>query len=315
MVTQACTPKPLLDFVRGRHDLLNHPLLWTWKHLESLGCQFDDLETSAYSESAPKDSQGTADAEALARRLFPEVKLRSLCRLLLGEGRDFARARQGSHFYFQGRPIHRPSYMAFYRREAPLDNSSPPLVGYIHYTDLNEDRIDHCEGLARASRVPGRRQKLLALIAPRDWTEDPYFHFILLALAQRQRVLRLRSPGPELESRFVSRLVVTHALDQESILLCEAAITTDILDALGNLKSAVMPITWPTIHRKMIPYKPYDTFAGRLRDQLVVSSPSKLFDHVNDATSYETKRRQGMDDDGEDDCSTENSANTRHMSW
>ncbi|RAK76382.1 uncharacterized protein BO72DRAFT_132959 [Aspergillus fijiensis CBS 313.89] len=135
MVTQACTPKPLLDFVRGRRDLLDHPLLWTWKHLESLECQFDDLETSAYSESAPKDSQGTADA-----------------------------------------------------------------------------------------------------------------------------------------------------------------------DALGNLKSAVMLITWPMTHRKMIPYKPYDTFAGRLRDQLVASSPSKLFDHVNDATSYETKRRQGMDDDGEDDC-------------
>ncbi|PYI29171.1 hypothetical protein BP00DRAFT_479676 [Aspergillus indologenus CBS 114.80] len=282
-MAQASTPKPLLDFVRGRRDLLDHPLLWTLEHLELLGCHFDDLKTSAYPESAPKDAKGTADAESLAHRLFPEVKLRSLCRLLLGEGRNFARARQGTHFYFQGRPIHRPSYMAFYRRETPLDNSSPPLVGYVHYTDINGDRIDHCEGLARASRVPGRRQKLLALTTPKDWTEDPYFLFILLALAQRQR----------------SRLLVTHALDQESILFCEAAITTEILDALGNLKSAAMPITWPMIHRKMIPYKPYDTFAGRLRDQLVESSPPNFVEHVNDATSYETKRRQGLDD-GED---------------
>lgn len=90
---QACTPKPLLDFVRGRRNLLDHPLLWTSKHLESLGCHFDNLEMSAYSESAPEDSKGTGDAEALARRLFPEVKLRSLCRLLSGKGQKFTRAR------------------------------------------------------------------------------------------------------------------------------------------------------------------------------------------------------------------------------
>ncbi|KAL4939477.1 hypothetical protein BDV06DRAFT_214246 [Aspergillus oleicola] len=268
-MTQACTPKPLLDFVRGRRELLDHPLLWTLKHLELLGCHFDDLETSAYSESAPRDSKGTGDAEALARRL-----------LLLGEGRKLARTRHGSHFYFQGRPIHRPSYIAFYRRETPLDNSSPPLVGYIHYTDINGDRIDHCEGLARASRVPGRCQKLLGLTTPRDWTKDPYFLFILLALAQRQR----------------SCLLVTHVLDQESILLCEAVITTDLLNALANVKTAVIPITWPTIHLPMIPYKPYDTFAGRLRDELVASSPMNFPEHVNDATSYEIKRCQGMDD-------------------
>ncbi|PLB50326.1 hypothetical protein P170DRAFT_473889 [Aspergillus steynii IBT 23096] len=187
-MTQACTPKPLLDFVRGRRELLDHPLLWTLKHLESLGCHFGHLQTSAYSESTPKDSKGTGDAEALARRLFPDVKLRSLCRLLAGEGRKFARPRHGSHFYFQGRPIHRPSYMTFYRRETSLDNSSPPLVGYVHYTDINGDRIDHYEGLARASRVPGRCQRLLARTTPKDWTEDPYFLFILLALA------KLRSP-------------------------------------------------------------------------------------------------------------------------
>ncbi|PYI14739.1 hypothetical protein BO99DRAFT_437062 [Aspergillus violaceofuscus CBS 115571] len=269
-MAQASTPKPLLDFVHGRRDVLDHPLLWT------LRCHFDDLKTSAYSESAPKDAKGTADAEALAHPKGPTFTSKA--------------GRSTAHLIWRSIV---PS------RETPLDNSSPPLVGYVHYTDINGDRIDHCEGLARASRVPGRRQNLLALTTPKDWTEDPYFLYLLLALAQRQHVLRLRSPGPGPESHFMSRLLVTHALDQESILFCEAAITTEILDALGNLKSAAMRITWPMIHRKMIPHKPYDTFAGRLRDQLVESSPSKFVEHVNDATSYETKRRQGVDD-GED---------------
>ncbi|KAL5335185.1 hypothetical protein BJX70DRAFT_390822 [Aspergillus crustosus] len=263
-MTQACTPKPLLDFVRSRRDLLDHTLFWTLKHLDLLGCHFDNkLETSIYSKLAPKD--GTSDAEELACHLFAKVKLRSICRLLLGEGRKFARARRGSHFSCQGRPFHWPSYMAFYRYKTPR-NSSPPV------------------GLARASRVPGRRQKLIDLTTPEDWREDRYFLFILLALAQRQR----------------SRLLVTHVLQQETILLCEAAITTDLLDALENLKTGVIPITRPIIHRKMIPYKPYGTFAGRLNDELVAPSLSNSTEHVNDATSYEMKRRQEMDD-GKDD--------------
>ncbi|KAK1144980.1 hypothetical protein N8T08_004695 [Aspergillus melleus] len=101
---QACTPKPLLDFVRGRRDLLDHPLMWTLRHLESLGCHFDDVATSTSSESPPQDSKHTDDAEGLARNLSPEWKLRCICRILLGEGQRFARVRQGSHFYFQGRP-------------------------------------------------------------------------------------------------------------------------------------------------------------------------------------------------------------------
>ncbi|KAL4962943.1 uncharacterized protein BDV14DRAFT_202386 [Aspergillus stella-maris] len=299
-MTQACTPKPLLDFVRARRDLLDHPIMWTLKHLELLGCHFGNLEAYVLSECARKDPKSAGDAEALACRLFPNVKLCSLCRLVLGKGRKFARACHGSQFHFQARPIHTPSYMTFYRRKPPRDNSSPPLVGYIHYTSINGARIDRCEGLARASRVPGRRKELIDLTTPKDWTADPYFLFILLALAQRQRALRLRSPRPEPGALFVSRLLVSHGWNKESILLCEAAIATDILDALANLKSAAIPITWPTIHRKMIPYKPYDTFASRLRRELVAPSLSNSPAHVNDATSYETKRRQEMDG-GDDD--------------
>jgi hypothetical protein len=87
---------------------------------------------------------------------------------------------------------------------------------------------------------------------------------------------------------------VTHASDRESILLCEAAITTDILDALENLKTAVLPMTWPTIYRKTISYKPYDTFAVRLEEELVAPGPS------NDAIGYQTKRGQEFVDGGDD---------------
>ncbi|KAK1144981.1 hypothetical protein N8T08_004696 [Aspergillus melleus] len=98
-----------------------------------------------------------------------------------------------------------------------------------------------------------------------------------------------------------SRLLVTNVLDQESILLCEAEIATDLLNALGNLKTAVMPLTWPTIHRKMIPYKPYDAFVGRLMGQLVAPSPSDSPpQHVNHSTSSETNRRHGRGDEDED---------------
>ncbi|KAI9040172.1 uncharacterized protein KD926_008495 [Aspergillus affinis] len=179
---QTCTPKPLLDFIRSRRDLLDHPLLWTSRHLESPGCLFDDVETSTYSESTPQDSKYTDDTEALARNLSPKSKLHCIYNILLREGRRF------------------------------------------------------------------------------------------------------------------SRLLVTNVIDQESLLLCEAEITTDLLDALGNLKTAEMPLTWPTIHRKMIPYKPLDTFVGRLMDELVAPSSSDSPKHVNDSTSSETKRCHKKDD-------------------
>jgi hypothetical protein len=86
-----------------------------------------------------------------------------------------------------------------------------------------------------------------------------------------------------------SRLLVTNVLDRDSILLCEAEITTDLLNALRNLKTATTPVKWPVIRRKKIPYKPYDSFARRLMDELVASSSSSATDHVENSNSNKTK--------------------------
>ncbi|KAL4875220.1 hypothetical protein BJY04DRAFT_224296 [Aspergillus karnatakaensis] len=300
---------PLLELVRRRRELLDHPLLWTLSHLESLGCHFDDLETSTSSTSSTS-SEDAALAENLARNLSPEGKLRSLSKILLRTKGGFTLFRRGSYFFLQGRLIHRTLFHEFHRHETTYLASD--MIGYIHYPSINGARWRHCAGRARASKVPGRYLELLDSATPKDWTKDPIFLFTLLAMAQRQQ-----RKSPKLArcvdyplDHFINtelcspqtRLLATNVLDLELVLLCEAEINADVLDALRNLKTAAMPRTWPTIRRKMIPSKPYDTFAGRLMNELLGTNPSDLFKHANDTTSPGTKRRykggEGDEDNG-----------------
>jgi hypothetical protein len=82
----------------------------------------------------------------------------------------------------------------FHRREEPADhihNSSPPLVGYVHYTSVNGSRgrrFMACVGPGGIRNRIGASicTKRLAQITPKEWTEDPYFICHLLALAQLQ---------------------------------------------------------------------------------------------------------------------------------
>lgn len=55
------------------------------------------------------------------------------------------------------------------------------------------------------------------------------------------------------------------------MLLCEAEITTELLDGLMNLTGTTPPVKWPIISLKKIPYKPFDTFADRLHAELAPS--------------------------------------------
>lgn len=71
-----------------------------------------------------------------------------------------------------------------------------------------------------------------------------------------------------------SRIIVTHVDEREYILFYEADITTELMDALWDPKNATKPVTWPTIRRKKLPYKPYDTFADRLTAELMAPCPS-----------------------------------------
>lgn len=65
------------------------------------------------------------------------------------------------------------------------------------------------------------------------------------------------------------------------MLFYEAEITTELLNALKNPRASTTPIEWPKIRRKKLPFKPYDTFAGRLEAELVASTPSLLGDTLN----------------------------------
>jgi len=103
---------------------------------------------------------------------------------------------------------------------------------------------------------------------------------------------------------------VTNALDKEHILFYEAQITTELLDALRDPKTATMPMEWPAIRRKKIPYKPYDTFADRLVAELVAPcplssgnsppsvSPSTSTDNVNHVSEHGQKRLHEQEDSG-----------------
>ena len=111
---------------------------------------------------------------------------------------------KGSPFFFAGQPVHRPHYTVFRRHGQPnelISNHCPPLIGYLHYSYVTGARLDQFEPRPDPS---GRlnfigatiRNKRVAQITPKEWTEDPYFVCILLALAQLQeRKLELPKPS------------------------------------------------------------------------------------------------------------------------
>lgn len=103
---------------------------------------------------------------------------------------------------------------------------------------------------------------------------------------------------------------MTNVKDKERILFYEAQITTELLDALRDPKTATTPLEWPVIRRKKISYKPYDTFAERLVAELVAPcpvssgnsppsvSPSTSPDNVNHVSERGQKRLHEHEDSG-----------------
>jgi hypothetical protein len=93
-------PKPFCDIVRDERGFLVHPVQWTSRHLELLGCRFEDVPTTPVYPETPNDhsngdiqrplTKQSNDAELLATNLFPVIKRRCLSDILLGEGRKFA---------------------------------------------------------------------------------------------------------------------------------------------------------------------------------------------------------------------------------
>lgn len=103
-------------------------------------------------------------------------------------------ASNGFSLHFYGRPVHKPAYIVFHRHKNSTPSTcdtSPSLVGYVHYTSVSGDRrrqFEPCPGPVGTANSVGARicQKRLAKTTPEEWSGDPYFLCHLLALAQLQ---------------------------------------------------------------------------------------------------------------------------------
>lgn len=88
--------RPLRDLMRYNGRFFVNPLLWTPRHLDFIGCQFQDNTASEERDcKADEDQRGTSpsDAEELATNIFRINKHRSLVNILVGEEHAFSRAR------------------------------------------------------------------------------------------------------------------------------------------------------------------------------------------------------------------------------
>ncbi|PWY96101.1 hypothetical protein BO94DRAFT_507593 [Aspergillus sclerotioniger CBS 115572] len=314
-------PRTFRDLVRKHTDFLVNPLQWTSRHLDLVGSRFDDIAiippyTDSTTSACPDTGrQPPNDAETLARNIFPDVKCRSLIKILVGKGLLNSK---GTSLWFQGRRVHRPRYLVFHPRKESLnrnDSTSPSFVGYVHYTDVVGDRrrqFEPCSGPRGVNNRPGIQLclKKVAQTTPKDWTEDAYFMCHLLALAHSISLNQLRilyvSACPALHPSlwsllicFLPRLLVTHGQEREYIFLYEADIPTELLDGLWNPKDATSPMKWPTIRREKIPYEPFDTFSSRLVAELVAPSHSPSHDPMisSDGPSCVTSRKRSHEEE------------------
>ena len=87
------SPQPLRDLMRYNGSLFVNPLLWTLRHLDFVGCQFQDNTASEEGDcKADENPRGTSasDVEEIATNIFYIDKHRSLVNILVGEEHAFA---------------------------------------------------------------------------------------------------------------------------------------------------------------------------------------------------------------------------------
>lgn len=93
------SPLPLHDLIRYHGRLYVHPLEWTPRHLDLVGCQFQDIaqdiasEERAYKPDENQRDTSASDAEEIATNPIYAFKSRSLGRILVGKEHAFIRVR------------------------------------------------------------------------------------------------------------------------------------------------------------------------------------------------------------------------------
>lgn len=95
-------PKPFRDILRDNKRFLVPPLQWTSRHLDLVGCRFEDVATLDRTKSAENRDDGGSqghsakqpdDVVDLAMHLSPIIKRRCLTNILAGEEGRFASPR------------------------------------------------------------------------------------------------------------------------------------------------------------------------------------------------------------------------------
>lgn len=97
-------PESFHDIMRYHCELLINPLKWTSRHLDLVGCRFQDVgippvntestQNNHRNNGGPKPcSTPPSDAEEIAMNVSPPIKLRSLINILIGEEGPFAYTR------------------------------------------------------------------------------------------------------------------------------------------------------------------------------------------------------------------------------
>ncbi|KND91088.1 hypothetical protein TOPH_04348 [Tolypocladium ophioglossoides CBS 100239] len=314
------SPKPLTELIRHHREIFVSPLFWTSRHLDLVGCRFEDVENvndaTEYSGVGHISTQPSNDdglpinddklieiVKRLAKHQTYTSKVSNLTVLLMGEGRAFDERCKGPSFFWAGRSVHQPPYTVFLRH----DHSSEPRgrvtlrIGYIDYGNIGDRFCGQRYRELHRRQYPGKPRfwERLSELTPKEWSEDPYLLCILLSIAQRQE----RSSRSRQSTTHSSRLLVTNASDSQFIYLFEAEIASELLKMLDKPNLATKQTVWPIIKRKRIPYEPCKNFHKRITAELLAPSPlphSEAWIYNNDAgiSKQEVgKRERGPEDD------------------
>ncbi|KAJ5105280.1 hypothetical protein NUU61_002627, partial [Penicillium alfredii] len=202
--------------------------------------------------------------------------------------------------------VHRPDYTVFYRSDQPNQSACQdplPVVGFLNYTNVSGPRWHKFQprphrGRGDNSAVLRISKKKLARVTPNEWKEDPYFVCVLLSLAQLQeRLIKQSTPTSHL-----TRLIVASPIDREFIHIYEAQITSSFLGMLDNPMKATIQTKFPTIRRREIPFRPFETFQNRiwtalLDNQLPAHASDKLDGTGSKIVNEHAKRPHEQEND------------------
>ncbi|KAL3459528.1 hypothetical protein BJX64DRAFT_291195 [Aspergillus heterothallicus] len=280
MMALSKTSTSLYEHIHRHGELFVNPLHWTDHHLRLVGSGFVNVSNTYadYSQERCRDESRSShhdqDRPPATKYDVQVNELHSLTKVLVGFDRPFAKSREGSWFYFKRQPLHKAEYTIFHRHGSAtgyLREGIPFMVGYLTWANVINQRVmrymGHPGPKGTRNGVGIRlRSRRVAKITPRNWSEDPFYLCVLLALAQSQEITAKVPIYP-------ARLVASYALDKDHIHVYDAAISSKLIQTLRDPRSITTWTEWPVITHKKVPYKPYETINERLMFELVTPNP------------------------------------------